>query len=121
MPPRASKKTAALVDVKPEPELPAVDEVEEIVPAERGVTFVLEQTGFEGLDHPPPLEEDDEEDLEDEEDYEDAVGQVAQLLMTEEGEAVADVMRGILDAIDKQNKILYRGLQLLEAKFGGRR
>ena len=52
----------------------------------------------------------------DEDDLVCAVTQVGQLLVTEDGEAVADVLRGLVDALDKQNKILYRGLQLLEAR-----
>ncbi len=61
----------------------------------------------------------DEEIEDSDEEFEDLAGAVAsvgQLLMTEEGEAVADILRGILDALDKQNKILFRGLQLLESR-----
>ena len=104
--------------------------VEEIVPdrtAREGPTFVLEHAYY----HDPPggqIDEYDEEEddgLEDgEEDDDDgleddlitAVGQLTQLMMTEEGEAITDVLNGVRDAIEKQNKILYRGLQLLEQR-----
>ncbi len=68
-------------------------------------------------------EEDDEEDDEEGDEYDDefhdglttVVGQLTQLFMTDEGEAITDVLSAIRDSLDKQNKILYRGLQLLEA------
>lgn len=149
MAPKSKKASAAsaavVVDVDVAEPAPAEPEVlEEIVPeptqprrqAPQQVTFVLDDQlgrgiaegdeGDEGDDD--YIDDEDEDDVEfdeegDEDDLASAIGQVAQLLVTEDGEAVGDVLRGILDAIDKQNKILYRGLQLLEAKLagGGRR
>ncbi len=51
--------------------------------------------------------EDDDEYSGDDDDFFD-MAQLAQLLVTEEGEPVADVLRGIRDALDKHNKILYK-------------
>jgi hypothetical protein len=129
--------------------VPAAAEIEEIVP-ETGsyglndglndeITFIL------GSEAPPLLEDDEFDDADDadgeddaddadgeddeEEDEEDdhhaaelvtVVGQVAQLMMTEEGEAITDVLHGIKEAMDKQNKIMYRALQLLEQRFAKR-
>jgi hypothetical protein len=114
-----------------QPEDPEI--IEEIVPdhAPPPVTFVLgsdmyamrHQAGgaLEGVDEDLV---DEDEDGDDDDDMDDdvitAVGQLTQLMMTEEGEAISDVLHGVREALDKQNKILYRGLQLLEARFGGR-
>lgn len=96
--------------------------IEEVVPEQKqSVTFVLDDEIQEyGEDD---YEEDDDEgdDIEEEDPLTTAVGQLTQLMMTEEGEAITDVLHGLRDAIDKQNKIMYRGLQLLEARFGGKR
>ena len=46
---------------------------------------------------------------------EDPMHQISQLLLTEDGEAVADVLQGIRDALDKQNKILFKLAGILEA------
>lgn len=129
---------------KSKSQAPAPEEIiEEIVPEsqhqskhQQSVTFVLdEQDNVEygediGEDIDEDIDEDFDEDNEDIEDVEDidddddeedalttAVGQLTQLMMTEEGEAITDVLNGIRDSIEKQNKILYRGLQLLEARF----
>lgn len=95
-----------------------VEVVEAVVEAgaenDKKVTFSLNE--YAADDELDLEDEDDDEDLEDDEDLVGAVAQVSQLLMTEDGEAVADVLRGILDALDKQNKILFRGLQLLETR-----
>lgn len=125
-------------------EIVADEEVEEIVaaPERRAgstVTFVLDSEQ-EGEDYDDDDDEegngdddgdddeaegDDDEDFDQDMDHEDdlttAVGQLTQLMMTEEGEAITDVLLGLRDAVEKQNKIMYRGLQLLEAKFGGGR
>lgn len=131
------KKPAAAAQVAEEPvaeDTAAADEpladdddlIEEIVPepqadapeAPQGVTFVLDNTGYlprDAVEYDEPEDEDEEDDDE----LITAVGQLTQLMMTEEGEAITDVLNGVREAIDKQNKILYRGLQLLEARFGG--
>lgn len=129
----APKKTVAVAApaAAAEPE----EIIEEIVPEppqpERTVTFVLDESELrpqtdedddpeeededaEGYDD---QEEDDDDLDEDDEDLTTAVGQLTQLMMTEEGEAITDVLNGIRESIEKQNKILYRGLQLLEARF----
>lgn len=65
-----------------------------------------------------------EEDLEsfepgdDEEDDElfDPAHQLTQLLVTEAGVPIVDVLQGIQDALDKQNKILYKLVSVAESK-----
>lgn len=72
----------------------------------------------------------DEEDLEDEE--EDDLGsfdddvmfdplqqlhELTQLLVTEAGVPVVDVLQGIHDSIDKQNKILYKLVSVIESRL----
>ena len=49
-----------------------------------------------------------------EDDDEDPLQQISQLLITEDGEAVSDVLQGIRDALDKQNKILFKLCGLLD-------
>lgn len=134
------------------PDLPDIAEddegVEEIRPEPRAsgrqtVTFVMDQDD-DGEDAAAEEteeyeDEDEDEDEEDGEEYSDedvgdedplagAFQQLAQLLVTEEGESLAEVQRGLRDSadagvealdrlretVDKQNKILYRGVQLLE-------
>lgn len=108
---------------QPEPEI-----IEEIVPeptqaAGPSVTFVLDgeaaQEEIMGEEDGEYYEDDEgEEDFDVEDDaLTTAVGQLTQLMMTEAGEAITDVLSGIREALDKQNKIMYRGLQLLEARF----
>lgn len=123
-PKKSTKKTVAFEDAAPEqapeaaqqpPLEPVVEEIEEVVaesaaPAEH-VTFVV--AGGPGEDDEDDL---DEDDLHDDDELAATVGQLGQLLMTDEGEAITDVLAGIRDALDKQNKILYRGLQLLESR-----
>lgn len=99
-----------------------IEEIQPELPTGGGagpsVTFVLDD---EALDSQYDEEYDEEDDVIDD-DEEDAlitaVGQLTQLLMTEEGEAITDVLNGIRDALEKQNKIQYRALQLLEGRFG---
>lgn len=97
--------------------------IEEVVPEKQSVTFVLDdkiqEYGEDEYDEDEDDEDIDDEDIDDEDPLTTAVGQLTQLMMTEEGEAITDVLHGLRDAIDKQNKIMYRGLQLLEARFGG--
>ena len=114
---------------------PVVQEevIEEVVPepsqGRQTVTFVLDAPPDETIDDDEDLGDEDDDlgvDVGDEdetydEDLTTAVGQLTQLMMTEEGEALTDVVNGIRDSLEKQNKILYRGLQLLESKFGATR
>ena len=69
--------------------------------------------------HPPPspieeIEEIEDEDLDgdsivDEEEYpEGDIRVIADALVTHDGEAIADVLQGIRDVLDKMNKILYK-------------
>jgi len=124
-----AKKTVA---VTAEPAPAPTEEIEEIVPEqqqqqERTVTFVLDEGEIQPASDGDDEEDEDAEgydteDMDEEEEDEDdhlttAVGQLTQLMMTEEGEAITDVLAGLRESIEKQNKILYRGLQLLEARF----
>ena len=113
--PVAEAAPAAAAAPQHEEIVPASEEIEEIVPEhdEEGQPgFVLDSVFYDGEGE----DEDEDDGEEDESPYElvTAVGQLTQLMMTEEGVAVADVLNGIRDALDKQNKILYRGVQLLE-------
>lgn len=136
MAPKAAKQPAAAAAAAAEPatqppqQSAPEEEIEEIQVTKpeklEKVTFLLDH------EDPPELESDagedsdeddaasDEEGFADMEDVVTAVGQLTQLMMTEEGEAITDVLNGIRDALDKQNKIFYRGLQLLESAFGKR-
>jgi hypothetical protein len=88
----------------------AVEEIETIEVPVSALTEVPEdiESGSEFTDE----DEDDDEDMEF-----DPISQLAQLLVTEEGQPVADIMVGIKDALDKHNKILFKISTLLEAKF----
>lgn len=73
---------------------------------------------------------DEDEDAEDDEDLEsfdedddvfgpmhDLSQQLTQLMITEDGVPIVDVMQGIQEAIEKQNKILYKLVSVVEAKL----
>lgn len=47
--------------------------------------------------------------------------QVTQLLVTEDGVPVVDVLQGIQDSLDKQNKILYKLVSVIEAHAKARK
>lgn len=123
-PKKSTKKTVAIDE--PVAEVPPaqedqIEQIEEVVaessaPQEPVVTFLMGEPALDPLDGG---EEDDEEDDDDDEMHDElvgVVGQMGQLLMTDEGEAITDVLAGIRDALDKQNKILFRGLTLLERR-----
>ena len=98
---------------------PAVveEEIETIeVPAAASVPEEPEED-TEFTDDEDDEDEDDDEDDEDDEMEFDPISQLAQLLVTEEGQPVADIMVGIKDALDKHNKILFKMSTLLESKF----
>lgn len=63
-------------------------------------------------------EEEIDEDIDDDIDDDEAQfsGLLYSLLTTEEDESIANVLKGIRDGIDKQNKILYKILTSLAAK-----
>lgn len=125
--PAAAATPAKLVSLDAVDQDDDVEFIEEIMPVEdvpqRTVTFVLD--GTEANDQ---VEEEDEDEYDDDEgletdddelhdDITTAVGQLTQLMMTEDGEAITDVLQGVRESLEKQNKILYRGLQLLEQRF----
>lgn len=101
---RATKKIVEL----PPPELEPEEGLEEIDPEDE----------MEELEPEDQEDQEDQEDLEPEEedDYFD-LAQLSQLLVTEEGEPLADVLGGIRDALDKHNKILFKLVGVLEAKL----
>lgn len=136
MAPTKSKKiaqeTLALDTAEPEIEIEPVDEVLEKGP--KTVTFLLDESDtheedIEYDDDGSGEEADDEEAHDDDEDDEEghddelvtAVAQLTQLLMTEDGEALGDVLHGIRESIEKQNKILYHAVKLFETKFATKR
>lgn len=48
----------------------------------------------------------------------DPMEQLSQLLVTEDGTPLIDVIVGVRDALDKQNKIMFRLLGVLEERLG---
>lgn len=127
--------------VAPSPVAEEIEEIEEVQPAGAGrrqrVTFVLDEseaaagTSSELEVEGDDVDDDDESFTDDgqdgsqdegseegsDEDDGGAFEALGQLLMTEDGEAITDVLASIRDVLDKQNRVLYRGLQLLEARF----
>ncbi len=95
MPRRASQEPAAARQPAEQPPA-AIEEVED---------EQLEEIDEDNLPDQLPVHEDNEPS---DEEYEDEYLDLAQLLVTEEGEPLADVLRGIRDALDKHNKILYK-------------
>ena len=61
------------------------------------------------------FDDDDDEDSEDEEEY-DPTEQLCQLMMSEDGTPIADILLGIRDALERHNKILYKAVTVLEAR-----
>lgn len=72
----------------------------------------------------PEPETDDEEDdddmdcdeCDDDFDDEDPLFHISQLLVTEDGEAVSDVLAGVRDALEKLNKIVFKLATVIERK-----
>lgn len=73
---------------------------------------------------PTPVEEDEDEVMDEEDEEEDSeIGEdmdfselLYNVLTTDDDESIANVLRGIRDGVDKQNKILYKIVTLLEKK-----
>jgi hypothetical protein len=96
---------------------PAIEEIETIdVPASLSAPL-SEVPEEEDIESGSEFTDDDDEDDDDDEMEFDPISQLAQLLVTEEGQPVADIMVGIKDALDKHNKILFKISTLLESKF----
>jgi hypothetical protein len=68
-----------------------------------------EEEEFDGED------DEDDEDSEDGEEY-DPTEQLCQLMMSEDGTPIADILLGIRDALERHNKILYKAVTVLEAR-----
>lgn len=77
------------------------------------------QTSDDRAEEEEPVEDeeeyDDDEDSEDEEEY-DPTEQLCQLMMSEDGTPIADILLGIRDALERHNKILYKAVTVLEAR-----
>lgn len=107
-------KAKEAVEVVPEGEqvvevVPAEEVAAEVVPAEE------EEEVVEDVDVDD--DDDDDEDLESfEEDMFDPMQQLTQLLVTEDGVPLVDVLQGIRESIDKQNKILFKLVSVIDAK-----
>ena len=84
-------------------------------PAIEGPEDALEEEIQEDMDDLNEDGELDDDELGPFEPY-DPLHQVTQLLVTEEGTPIVDVMQGIQDALDKQNKILYKLVSVIESK-----
>ena len=100
----------------PEPDQ-AVEEIEVLAEDAEAVDGDLQGYGEEG-----ELDEDDEDDEDDDDGFGEALfdpmmltQQLTQLLVTEDGVPAVDVLQGISDALDKQNKILYKLASVIEA------
>ena len=83
--------------------------IEEIVEEEPAVAAEEEEDDEDSPGNAPGSEYSGEYD-------DDPMQQISQLLLTEDGEAVADVLQGIRDAMDKQNKILFKLVGILGAQ-----
>ena len=88
-------------------EIEAVDEVEEI----EAVDAV---DAVECVDDDEEMEEEDLDSLDDA--MFDPMQQLTQLLVTESGVPIVDVLHGIQEALEKQNKILYKLVSVIETK-----
>lgn len=97
--PRPSSAKKQVVIAADEPAAPPPPEIVEEVPEE---DLPDEEFPGEPEDHVIDVDVDDE----DEEYYD--LAQLAQLLVTEDGEPIADVLSGVRDALDKHNKILFK-------------
>lgn len=77
-------------------------------------------------DNLPNDNEDNGEDIDDDEigSFDDSIfdpmQQFTQLLVTEAGVPIVDVLQGIQEAIEKQNKILYKLVSTIESKHCGK-
>lgn len=108
-------KAKEAVEVVPEGEqvVEVVPEEEEEVAAE--VVPAEEEEVVEDVDVDD--DDDEDEDLESfEEDMFDPMQQLTQLLVTEDGVPLVDVLQGIRESIDKQNKILFKLVSVIDAK-----
>ena len=92
-PPPQQQPSAVIEEIEPQ------DEIEQ-QPEDQSLDVELSEGEYD---------EDGEggEGYEEDEEYFD-LAQLSQLLVTEEGEPLADVLKGIRDALDKHNKILFR-------------
>lgn len=103
---------------KPDPEQPAEQ------PAEQPVEQPVEEEQVEEIvvDDDADAEDEDEDDLGsfDDDVMFDPLQQLhglTQLLVTEAGVPVVDVLQGIQDSMDKQNKILYKLVSVIESRL----
>lgn len=83
---------------------------EEEVPVEE-----IEPADGEELD-----EEEDLDSFDDDDGVFDPMHQLTQLFVTEAGTPIVDVLQGISEALDKQNKILYKLVSVVESKHCGK-
>ena len=88
-----------------------VDDVEIIAETERDTAPDLGEVDIE-----EDLESFEPEDGDNE--LFDPMQQLSQFLVTESGVPIVDVLQGIQEALDKQNKILYKLVSVVESKTG---
>lgn len=106
--PSKTKETKEAPTPTPAPPPPEVEEVEKVseVPPEE----------VEEID-----DDVDDEDIDIDESFDgalfDPMHQLTQVLVTESGTPLVDVVQGIQDALEKQNKILYKLVSVVEAKL----
>jgi hypothetical protein len=105
MAPKTVAKPAAPVPV-PEPE-PEPEPVE-----------VVDLTGDDTEDEDPEDDLNDlEEDLSSLGEHYDPMQQLTQLFVTEAGTPIVDVLQGIQDALEKQTKVMFKLVSVLDAKL----
>lgn len=63
-------------------------------------------------------DDDDELEFDDDDAFDHPMQQLTQLLVTEDGTPLVDVLAGIQQTLDKQNKILFKLVSLLDARLG---
>lgn len=110
-----------IVEIVHEAALAAAEPAEPTEPGgaqEQHVRFVLGDDDVVEEDEDDYEYEEEDDDEVEEDDLADVVRHLGALLTTEEGEAITDVLKGIHETLDKQTKILYQGLKLLEARLG---
>ena len=125
----APKKIIQLNTVRPAKE-PLEDVEEEIEPTLEEIVPEIVDDSYGSDDDDGEDDEDDEDDDGDDGDDEDDDGEeyeeyeqspdlfeiLSGLMVTREGETIADVLAGINENLDKHNKIMYKLFKVLETK-----
>lgn len=131
---RSAAKTTKVSIVEPVPDAePAVESIaaEEVIEDITPAAPVDQQQQQQEQQHEEDEDEEEEGALDDEDDEAldkedidslddglfDPMQQFTQLLVTETGVPIVDVLQGIQDALEKQNKILYKLASVVDARL----